>query len=327
MKNVAFFFCVIFAICLAGCGGGTSKVTNGVLGSISAKVNEVAPGSISKTTLDKYSVIAQKNNLNESQLRDVVSIFIKCGIVPERMSQLTGGAVEVHSLDNECEAKQAFGFKVKDGKLDKIALDGRSYLYNEGKVRRHVDDYFFKKDLVEKVRKAALKKYAEELTKSKDNNIKDIEIAQAYEDWKAHEASGTASLLSLSDGTKPCFDIAYDFTYGKEVYGQGNNKFSGFATFLVSADGSILNMTTGGRQKFMEQKAFINGLKESLSARWGFINAEDTNFRAGPGTNSKVIGVFDNKEKVATYGTQGEWTKVQRLNGQKGWVYSRYVNY
>lgn len=52
--------------------------------------------------------------------------------------------------------------------------------------------------------------------------------------------------------------------------------------------------------------------------------------RAGPGTNYDIIGVFQKGEKVKEVdiqmSTKSTWVKVQRANGQVGWVSGKFCD-
>lgn len=50
------------------------------------------------------------------------------------------------------------------------------------------------------------------------------------------------------------------------------------------------------------------------------VKAPVANLRAGPGQGHRVIGKLEQHEVVRTLGQQANWARVQRDNGQKGWV-------
>jgi len=53
------------------------------------------------------------------------------------------------------------------------------------------------------------------------------------------------------------------------------------------------------------------------------IIANAVNLRAGPGKKHKVVAKLEHNEVVRTVGNQGEWSQVERDNGQTGWVAKR----
>jgi cell wall-associated NlpC family hydrolase len=58
----------------------------------------------------------------------------------------------------------------------------------------------------------------------------------------------------------------------------------------------------------------------------GIITNDDVRFRSGPDTSDDVIRAFENGEKVTLIGRSGDWYKVSDSDGNKGWVFSKYVS-
>lgn len=56
----------------------------------------------------------------------------------------------------------------------------------------------------------------------------------------------------------------------------------------------------------------------------GIITGTDVRFRAGAGTNYKILGVFPQGASTTVLGTVGEWYQV-RYNGTVGYVHSAYL--
>ena len=59
---------------------------------------------------------------------------------------------------------------------------------------------------------------------------------------------------------------------------------------------------------------------------YGYINADDSNFRSGPSTAYSLLGVLNRGDAVAVYEKTGNWYRIVRLeDGQMGYVYAPYV--
>lgn len=52
----------------------------------------------------------------------------------------------------------------------------------------------------------------------------------------------------------------------------------------------------------------------------GIITGTEVRIRSGAGTNTEILGYFEKGEQVTVLEIQEKWTKVQRANGQIGWV-------
>lgn len=61
--------------------------------------------------------------------------------------------------------------------------------------------------------------------------------------------------------------------------------------------------------------------------RYGYINAPDSNMRSGPSSDTSLLGVFGNGERIYVSGHAAGWYRVQRNSGQWGWVYDGYVSF
>lgn len=83
-----------------------------------------------------------------------------------------------------------------------------------------------------------------------------------------------------------------------------------------AATNSQQNVTNSNNQTKVEEEKKISFM--------GRIKGEDVRMRSEPSTDSKIIGVFSNKEviqAIATIKAGGrEWYKVKRENGSSGWV-------
>lgn len=71
-----------------------------------------------------------------------------------------------------------------------------------------------------------------------------------------------------------------------------------------------------------KQSGIVNAPRKR---QFGYIKDGETNFRNGPGTDSAVLDVFDDKEQIEILEKRDEWSKVRRSNGQTGWAYTEYV--
>lgn len=60
--------------------------------------------------------------------------------------------------------------------------------------------------------------------------------------------------------------------------------------------------------------------KEKILNVQGQIKGSDVRLRSGPGTNTTILGHFQNNEIVTIQEIQEGWYKVARTNGQIGWV-------
>ena len=69
------------------------------------------------------------------------------------------------------------------------------------------------------------------------------------------------------------------------------------------------------------------GDKYGKSAYSGVVKATDVNMRESNSINSRVIGTFQQGEHVKVLGFYKEWVKVQRNNGQVGYIMRSYLGY
>jgi len=56
------------------------------------------------------------------------------------------------------------------------------------------------------------------------------------------------------------------------------------------------------------------------------VNTDNLNLRSGPDTTSEKISQLAKGTQIAIYERQGKWYSVLAATGEKGWVYSDYVN-
>ncbi len=330
MKLAKSFLCCLLVMSLAGCGSSSSDLAKKAVSSVSQKVNELAPSSIPKETLDRYSVIAKRNNLNESQLRDIVAIFIKCGLGPERLKKVDNHEITVGSLSNECDCVEQYTYSISSGKLVSInASLGSGIIYADGKVKRNVSEFFFKKENVEKVRNEALKKYKEYLKKEHGDNFKDVKIASALEFWYGTSSKDKSLVFTKSEGENPTFPVLYDFSMTREIYGQEAKKINASANFLVTSDGKITEMNAvdelNRKGTWKQFELAIKGVDFKINGAPGYINDTEINFRESPSTRAKILGVFNKDEKVTILGSSGDWINIKRNDGKVGWVHRKFV--
>lgn len=50
------------------------------------------------------------------------------------------------------------------------------------------------------------------------------------------------------------------------------------------------------------------------------VKSSTANVRKGPGTRNSIIGKAEYGETLRTLGKRGKWVRIQRENGQKGWI-------
>ncbi len=53
------------------------------------------------------------------------------------------------------------------------------------------------------------------------------------------------------------------------------------------------------------------------------VSARRANLRAGPSTGQRLLATLERGETLRTLGTRGGWVRVQRENGQRGWISAR----
>ncbi len=74
--------------------------------------------------------------------------------------------------------------------------------------------------------------------------------------------------------------------------------------------------------------AFLNSGSSSASSDSSStttVNATEVNLRKNPNSHCKIKAVLDKGEEVTVLSHSGNWTKVQRQNGDTGYVYSMYL--
>lgn len=59
---------------------------------------------------------------------------------------------------------------------------------------------------------------------------------------------------------------------------------------------------------------------------WMEINKDRVNIRQGAGTHTKRITIVDRWTKVKVLGRQGDWRRVQLVDGREGWVLAKYLS-
>ena len=64
--------------------------------------------------------------------------------------------------------------------------------------------------------------------------------------------------------------------------------------------------------------------EEPVTTTQGYITGNSVRFRSGPSTLDDILGEFNYGNTLTITGTSGDWTAVI-INGQSGYVYSRYV--
>lgn len=73
-----------------------------------------------------------------------------------------------------------------------------------------------------------------------------------------------------------------------------------------------------------------NSVQVSSASGTGTVSGTDVRMRGGAGTNSEILGYFDNNESVTIKGTAMDgdvkWYQVVRSNGTEGWISGDYLN-
>ena len=78
----------------------------------------------------------------------------------------------------------------------------------------------------------------------------------------------------------------------------------------ITYDNSELNKNTTSNVNISGQS----------NIRTGIITGTEVRIRSGAGTNTDILGYFEKGEQVTILEVQEKWSKVQRSNGQIGWV-------
>lgn len=78
----------------------------------------------------------------------------------------------------------------------------------------------------------------------------------------------------------------------------------------ITYDNSELNKNTTSNVNISGQS----------NIRTGIITGTEVRIRSGTGTNTDILGYFEKGEQVTILEVQEKWSKVQRSNGQIGWV-------
>ncbi len=76
-----------------------------------------------------------------------------------------------------------------------------------------------------------------------------------------------------------------------------------------------------------EDVDWSNGQKYGKEVHSAVVKATDVNMRSSNSTQSAVIGRFKQGERVKVLGFYKEWVKVQRNNGQIGFIFRTYLDY
>lgn len=126
----------------------------------------------------------------------------------------------------------------------------------------------------------------------------------------------------------------------------GTHVNAGAAQSMVSVKSSTLNMRSGpgtnhpviwqidrgyplrviGRKgSWLKVRDFENDLgwvARSLTGKTPhhIVKSKTANIRSGPGTNYRIVGKADYGDLLRTLEKRGQWVKVKRVSGGKGWV-------
>ena len=57
-----------------------------------------------------------------------------------------------------------------------------------------------------------------------------------------------------------------------------------------------------------------------------YVNSYDVNVRRDPSTNNDPLGVYDVPEAVKVISQEGQWTKVQRNDGSRTYIFSKFLS-
>jgi hypothetical protein len=90
-----------------------------------------------------------------------------------------------------------------------------------------------------------------------------------------------------------------------------------------SSNGQVAEQPTQAAQPAQPAATAAVGQPAATAApsnKIGVITGTDVRVRSGAGTNSKILGYFERGEKVMVLVIQEGWYKVQRPNGNIGWV-------
>ena len=68
-----------------------------------------------------------------------------------------------------------------------------------------------------------------------------------------------------------------------------------------------------------------NGSNQT-NIRNGIITGTEVRMRNGAGVNTEILGYFEKGERVTVLEIQEKWTKVERTNGQIGWVSNDFLS-
>jgi len=70
---------------------------------------------------------------------------------------------------------------------------------------------------------------------------------------------------------------------------------------------------------------FISYSATCLAQEMYVGNITKLNLRSGKGTKYRVVQILDSGEKVTVISTADKWTKISTIDGNQGWVVSKYL--
>lgn len=125
--------------------------------------------------------------------------------------------------------------------------------------------------------------------------------------------------------------------------GYVNQQSSNKNTVLMAVIGILVVVLVGGGFYFLNSKPAVtqappapppppptatvtNTAPQTPQYKTGHVIGTEVRVRSGPGTQYEIIGEFAYGEAVTVLEIQSEWNKVQRNNGQVGWIKGQYCS-
>lgn len=192
-----------------------------------------------------------------------------------------------------------------DDKVE-VVNDGRMPVKAEDMVKDYIKDKF-RADYKYKGQNIRLSGTLIEKGKFVNSDELFVVLADEYVDDKNYVISGAYPLNKANEFNE--LKIGDKITFVGTCDGIVPQSNQNVINIQITYDNSNLNINT------------VNtNTSNQSNIRSGIITGTEVRMRSGAGVNTEILGYFEKGEKVNILEIQEKWTKVQRSNGQIGWV-------